>query len=275
MIFATAGAVPGTLLWRTVEEANLLVETTRKHLPGLLAWAAMMTHFHVGLAGHGDLRRLAVVMRVYARKRNRLRGERGPVWAWRDLAWREERNADGKRILLRYCSLNPCRKDHLYVKDPLAWPWTSHRGAVGLAIDPLVRPLRDPERYHGFVVSDPVFSRWEASRLPVAAPRDDQPPAPRSVLRAVAALLRTTPDRLLTDRRARRIAIGAARALTDLPATAIADVFGVHPATVGRVPRPPRSRELLVRRVLDDPRFEPWTDAGLAELARRWHRGRR
>ena len=275
MIFSTAGAAPGTLLWRTVEEAELLIAVLRRHLPGLLAWALMLDHLHVGLATEKDLGRLAVVMRVYARARNRGRGEDAQVWAHRDVTWREENHEDGKRILLRYCSLNPCRKGHVYVRDPLAWPWCSHRDAVGLSLDPLIRPLRDPEEYHAFVVSDPVFARWETCDLPPAAPAHDGYPSAESVRIAVASLLRTTPARLLRDRRQRRIFVAALRTLTNLSGPAIAREARMHPATPYRTRRLLRDQQQMIRRVIGDPRFAPWSDAAILGLARRWHPGRR
>ena len=275
MIFVSVRAPRGTLLWRTVEEGNLLVDCCRRLVPGLQVWVFLLDHGHLGLTSRRDLPRVPVAMRAYALKRNLLRGEIGPAWRHRDLEWREETSRGGQRILLRYCSLNPCRKGHAYVDDPLAWPWSAHRDLTRLTLDPLVRPVRDPESYHDFVVSDPVFARFDTRGLPAAGPREAGAVEPREVIDAVASLLRVPPGVLRARGRPRRVVIAALRELCELSSREISDLVGISRSRVVRTPPLPPGQLEIVRRVLGDPRFRPWTDSHLVRLARRFHPDRR
>ncbi len=56
---------------------------------------------------------------------------------------------------IRYVHLNPCRAG--LVDDPLCWPWSTHRGAVGAELDPWVSPA-DLARYLGRREAD--VPRW-------------------------------------------------------------------------------------------------------------------
>jgi len=102
---------------------------------------------HVHVHHQRDVRsELAAAMRGYSRWRRRHRGESGPVWHPLE---RTERVADRShfRRTVRYVHLNPCRKKPL-VADPLAWPWSTHRDAVGLTLAPAVRRRNDPSSFH-------------------------------------------------------------------------------------------------------------------------------
>lgn len=74
--------------------------------------------------------------------------------------------ANGQHLerLIRYVHLNPCRAK--LAKDPLCWPWSTHRGLAGAEADPWIdaaalaavlgRPRRDFAQWlHGYVSSDP------------------------------------------------------------------------------------------------------------------------
>ena len=98
------------------------------------------------------------------------------------------------RALVRYVVLNPCRAD--LTRDPLVWPWTTHRDVMGGIVDPwvdahrLAIALQQPREnfevnHHAYVSNDakaviggtPVptpavstrFARWPLVRIATAA----------------------------------------------------------------------------------------------------------
>jgi REP element-mobilizing transposase RayT len=94
---------------------------------------------------------------------------------WRRLP-EPESLPDPKHLLrtVRYIHLNPCR-DRL-ARDPLEWPWSTHRDVCGAAADPWVTPARlaralgrpefgFAEWLHGYVSSDPAV-HVAGTRLP-------------------------------------------------------------------------------------------------------------
>jgi putative transposase len=74
--------------------------------------------------------------RRYVRWFNRRHGRTGTLWEGRF----RSSLIEADRYLLacqRYVEMNPVRAGR--VATPAAWPWSSHRHHVGLAVDPLVR----------------------------------------------------------------------------------------------------------------------------------------
>jgi hypothetical protein len=90
-------------------------------------------------------------MGSFARWRNHARGERGPVWQTHP-APQALPDVQHTRRTIRYVLLNPCRAG--LVADPLAWPYSTHRDAVGLAVPGVRRIEREPERFHRWVSAD-------------------------------------------------------------------------------------------------------------------------
>jgi hypothetical protein len=251
MIHIAIRSVAGTLLFRSWPEALALwlQLTTRLRFAAL---ALMPDHIHAVLAGLAELAPLAVALRAYALQRNRARGVAGPVF---EHEARPRPITDRKHLLRtrRYIHLNPCR-DGL-VGDPLAWPFSTHRDAVGLCLDPVLAPASDPERFHAWVSADSA-AHVAGTRFPAGSAAGDQRPATLDqVVAAVSALTRTPSDRLLVRGRSRDLLIRAARALTEAAPAEIADRLGVHAATVRRHESTLDPSVRLVARVVGDPRF--------------------
>jgi hypothetical protein len=152
---------------------------------------------------------------------------------------------------LRYVHLNPCRAG--LCQDPLAWPLSTHRDAVGLCALPLVDPRRNPAQFHTYVSADPTTA---VQGTPMPAHRLGIPHL-RDVHAAVSATTRT-PTRLLGRAGpARDLFIAAAREFTPASIRAVGALIGVSHATVLRAAPAPRRSLAVVERVLGDPRFEP------------------
>ncbi len=160
---------------------------------------------------------------------------------------------------IRYVHLNPCRGG--LVPDPLCWPWSTHRGAIGAAYDPWVgkervaavlkrRPYRFAEWFHGYVSSDPDVA-IDGTPLPVPARSSSVTDLP---LGAVIEAARAAAPR---DNRAfRRIAVALARDQGWRDATQLASALDVTPSTVRRLAQQPDPRLLhLGRLYLGDARL--------------------
>lgn len=146
-----ARAVPGTLLFRTNEEARALWNRLVSMFPEALSLCLMPNHVHLDLPHEDPSGNLSVVMRAYALWRNHHRGARGAVWEPRPEV-RTPEDGDHARRLRRYTLLNPCRGK--LTTDPLTWAWASHRDLLGLARTPLIERVRDDEYHHSWVSSD-------------------------------------------------------------------------------------------------------------------------
>lgn len=168
--------------------------------PMVLAAVLMPDHLHLLLRASAEL--------VQQRLRDLVRAARCRRDAAADIHWLPVElpasvpNAKHAARQVRYVHRNPCR-DGL-VRDPLAWPWSTHRDAVGAVADPwvaaagLAREL-GPGRLgfegwlHRYVSADPAVA-VTGTPLPVA------PPASRlrtfslhDVARAAAAPTRAEP----------------------------------------------------------------------------------
>jgi hypothetical protein len=131
-------ARPGRLLFVTWSEGRALWDRVVGAAPGLAALVLMPDHLH--LLHAADVRiALARALSGYTRWLARRRGPRGPLI--RPIEAPEPLRDDGKiRRNVRYVHLNPCRGN--LVRDPLAWPLSTHRDAVGLAPFPAVPSTR-------------------------------------------------------------------------------------------------------------------------------------
>lgn len=248
MLHVVAHAVPADLLWRSHEEGLALFHRLLVLQPASLC--LMPDHLHL-LTERYDRDAFVRLLSGYARWRHHHRSAgSGQVW----LPHPEPLRPSGPlhlRRTHRYIALNPCR-DGL-ADDPLAWPWSSHRDAVGLALPPVIRPARDPERLHTYISADDSVA-VEGTALPLRR-ADAGRPGWGSIVAAVSALTRVPAARLAQPGHARQLLVAAARELGGLSATALARRLGVSRSTVHR--ELPVHSELLglVARVLDDPRF--------------------
>jgi hypothetical protein len=265
-----AHSVPPNWLIHDWHEAQALW-TRIHHLGPIVAAAIMPDHIHV------IARRIAWELWLgclsgFARWRNHHRGEHGErVWlpAPAPEPLRSRKHLDRT---LRYVHLNPCR-DGL-ADDPLAWPYTTHRDAVGLALPALVATERDPYRFHAYVSSDPSVA-VDGTDLPygMRGLKDHQA---EDIAAAVSALTRTTSEGLRTRGAARSLLIQGLVALTSLSHREIARLLDISPGTVGHTPPIPGASLAKLERVLGDHRFGPLPDHPLIHQPtwRRYRQGR-
>ncbi len=170
----TAHAVTGARPLELAEACNRLWAALRRRFPESVAAVLMPDHVHliIEAADRNEARRrLAQCLAAFARQAGL-----GRIW---------QRVPDPVRIRdanhlarqVRYVHLNPCRAG--LVDDPLCWPWSTHRGAVGLELDPWVSPARlaallrrreadFPRWFHSYVSGDPSV-RVEGTHLPMPA----------------------------------------------------------------------------------------------------------
>lgn len=255
MIHAAPRAVRHTLLFRDWLEAHKLWTLITQRVPGTVWLCLMPDHLHLALEPSG-LGALRAALAAYALWRNAHRGQRGPVWEHR---WVPTHIKDGQhaRRTARYIHLNPCRKG--LVGDPLAWPFSTHRDALGLAAFPARPPVPDPYGFHAWVSADPTVSVG-GSTLPATGWSHVGPsPDLEMIADAVGALTRLRAQELRRRGPARRLWVRSLRMLTALPARELAAAVGLHHTTVLRTPAVADAQVQAVARVLGDPRF-----AGLA-----------
>ncbi len=198
-------------------------------------------------------------LRGYACWRNRHRGEPGrQVWL---PASPPERVADSKHLqrTLRYVALNPCR-DRL-VADPLAWPFSGHRDAVGLTIPGALPVVPDPYRHHAYVSGDPSV-RVEGTDLP-GGMRGMREATVEQVTAAVSALTRTTLDQLRRRGPARTLLVQSVVACTPMSKREIAGELDLSHTTINRALPIAEGDLRCVERVLSDERFPALLDQDL------------
>lgn len=214
------------LLWRHWGEARALWDAVVRATPGRIALALMPDHLHV-VHPHDVRIRLAAAMSGFTRWRNHACGEEGarcaPVWI-------EPVEDETKlRILVKYVHLNPCRSG--LAADPLAWPFSTHRDACGLALPAVVPQARHVAGFHRFVSSDP-FVVSGGTPLPDGALAVHSPFA---VLDAVSALTRTPLPQMRRRVPGREPFLTAAFVLaSDAARKSIGDLVGVGPDAAAR-----------------------------------------
>lgn len=251
MLHLVARSLPGTLLFREHVEARALWLRIVNAAPGLVALVLMPTHVH--LEHPRDVRgALAGAMSGFARWRNARRRERGRVWEGL-LDPTMLADSQKRRRTERYIHLNPCRSR--IVDDPLAWAWSTHRDAVGLALDPVRPRARDPHPYHRWVSGDPHV-RVEGTSLPVAS--DVEPLGSEGLERlamVVSEATRTPLDLLRRRGAARSLLLRCARSLCRVTTAEIGAYCNVGPRAVQMVPATLDDAVGLVARIAGDPRF--------------------
>ncbi|MCB9679696.1 MAG: hypothetical protein H6737_31605 [Alphaproteobacteria bacterium] len=264
MFHYAARAASGSVLFHTWQEGVRLYEILGRNVTNPVALCIMPDHVHLQTPTD-DRRSFAVGLAAFARARNAARGETGPVFepteppvqlATRDKIRRSE----------RYIHLNPCRA--ALADDPLAWPLSTYRDAVGLSVTPFRAPAPDPHRLHAYTSGDPTVD-IRGTLLPVAplgvATLTQIAEACCALYRApIAALHRRGPTRALFLR--------AARVLTDATTTEIADRARMSRRAVQDVEALLDDRVRQVARVVGDPRFASLPAGDLRTLYawRRW-----
>lgn len=251
MLHFSPRALPGTVLFRDHHEAAALWRILLRHTRPIVALYLMPDHVH--LLVHRDVTdALRLAMGAYARWRNARRGQWGRVWRRLDGAT-EVLDGQKARRSVRYVHLNGCRK-RLHT-DPLAWPWSTHRDALGLTAWPVRASERDPHGFHRYVSADPTVC-VDGTDLPAdfGGVLEGEDGLERLV-DAVSAVTRTPIDALVTRGPARTGLIRAARTLGRWPATRLADLARVTRRTVWRTEPFEDDVVRAAQRVVCDPRF--------------------
>lgn len=263
MLQVAIRAASGTLIFREWGEARALWDRVVARLP-VAALVLMPDQVHAVIRAAGDRPALSEALDAFAQWRNRARHERGPVFEQHELLT----PVRGAQHALRACRdvhLAPCRRG--LAADPLAWPFSTHRDAVGLALPPALRRRRDAPRFHRLVSADPSC-RIDGTPFPGRA-GPERLPAPDDILAAVSALTRTTLDVLRRRGPARTLLVDALLALTGADAHVVADIAELSAGTVRarrRAAPPRRTPEIaIVARVAGDPRFGALRDGDLRE----------
>jgi len=251
------------LLFRTHEEGLDVWRVVLRVAPFPIALCLMPDHLH--LIVERDVRAaLGHALGGLARRRNHQEGRAGPLFA--PVPEPQPLADDQKlRTVVRYTHLNPTRAR--LAPDPLAWPYSTHRDAVGLTVN-RVGPRRPADAFHAYVSGDPTVA-LQGTPLPVGG-------GPRSideVLAGVSAVTRVPLHRLGRDPMARAVAKASLHRLAPLPERALAQLLGISRTTLRASPDVPTDIVRLVDRVAGDPRF-PGLDASWLPNGLSWARYR-
>ncbi len=231
------------LLAGSPEHAQALWERLRPLSMDCEALCLMPNHIHL-LTPHPCREALAQVLAGHVRSLNRsgaVRLERVPKCSPCSDRRKVRRQA-------RYIHLNPCRAR--LVSDPLAWAWSTHRDCLGLAARPLRAPVRDPARFHSYVSADPSVGTL-GSELPGRRPE----PELEELRAAVSEWLRVPMHHTQKRTPARRLWLGAAKAVVPCSDAELARRVGVHRSSLSRTPALARSELAPLLRMAGDPRF--------------------
>ncbi len=258
MLHASPRAAHGTLLFRSWAEARALWVRLTAGLR-FRALVLMPDHVHVQLTDATQLAPLAVALRSYAQWRNGARGESGPVWEHRATPT-PIRGSEHVERTTRYIHLNPCRRGLCH--DPLAWPFSTHRDAVGLALPAVRRPVPDPEQFHAWVSGDPTVDA-RGTPLPGAPGAPARTWSLPQIAAAVSALTRTPDSALRTRGPVRSLLLCAAARLAVAPDAVVAELAGVDRSTARRAAARRDRRVAVVERVIGDERFALLHDGDL------------
>ncbi len=272
MFHHVARAAPGRLLFRTHAEGLALFRRLARAFPEAEALTVMPDHVHLVLPHDDPSGRLAGAMSGYARWRNHARREAGPVWATHPAPERLPDDQHARRTV-RYVHLNPCRAR--LVGDPLAWPFSSHRDAVGLAARP-IRPVDpSPARFHAWVSADGAVA-VAGTALPGGTWGDVRW---SEIVDAVGGVCRVHPAALLERGEPRTLALRTAWAHGLCDAGVLAAAVGIDASSVRRIcaavpargGRFPDAALAACVRVVGDPRFSA-LDAGDLLTTAAWSR---
>ena len=273
------------LLFESWEEALLLWQLLTSKVE-VIALVLMPDHIHV-LCRVEDVAAIRRALAAYSRMRNARRRESGQVWSHRENST-EVKSVKQLNTVVAYIHRNPV-VDGL-VNDPLAWPFSTHRDALGLAIPCVRRVTGDPQRLHEEVCLLPGRSNPPVRPLPAmsvvrggtgSAGGDPWEPRVRrdrratpgawdrelaGVRAAVASLTRTTELALRQRGAGRSLLLRAARCLTQAPAREVASFVGVSHTTALRAGELKTREVQLVERVLGDDRFGGFRDGDLRRV---------
>ena len=241
-----AHAVRDRLLFEDWEEGLAVWRALTASVP-LTAACVMPDHLHV-LAPEAAAPALRALMSGHARWTNHRRGARGPLWE----GLSDTGAIDGEQKIqrqIRYIHLNPCRAG--LVHDPLAWPLSTHRDAVGLAVRPAVVPRREPERFHRFVSADPSV-HVEGTDLP--GRRVDALDL-GEIFAAVSAATRRTVEELGRRSPERTLLCSAAKELCKESTSSAARALGVSERSLYRTPPLDAATRRILERLAGDERF--------------------
>lgn len=232
----TARALPGYKPLLDPQTAWWLMWRLRLAFPMALAACLMPDHLHLILAAANASALRACLARVLSRMAVRA--------GLRHLFERVPEPlliANGAHLerQIRYVHLNPCRAK--LVSDPLAWPWSTHRGLVGAEADPWVdaealaqalgrKALELPQWLHRYVSADPSVSTT-GSPCPAPCPPRDVATVPLDAVRRAA--LAATPWSSPSQRRAAIVALATEQGWRDQ--VAVARAADLAPRSVRRL----------------------------------------
>lgn len=259
MFHLVARSIDRSLLFRDWTEARALWARVLTAAPSPTALVLMPDHLH--LLHRTDARRpLAAALSGYARWRNAHRCQRGPVFEALPPA-EEIVDDDKRRRSVRYVHLNPCRAK--LVADPLGWPFSTHRDAVGLSA-PAALPLRrDPAAFHRYVSSDPSVD-VNGTELPATTLETDDVLA---VFHAVSAVTRTPLSDMIARGPARTLFLGVVdRLCPRVPRRVVAELCGVRRQAAIAASARPDPRWRTIAGAVGDTRFLPLRDGDLTRL---------
>jgi len=254
MWHVVAHTLRGRWLFRTWAEGREVWDTVLRVVPDPYALCLMPDHLHL-LCARDVRARVGRALGGWARRRNARDGVRGHlIWPVPDAVLVGD--AAKLRRALRYVHMNPSRAG--LVADPLAWPFSTHRDALGLTW-PQVGPRRRQRGFHRYVSSDPSC-HVAGSELPggsVAAQHLHQ------VVAAVSAVLREPVERLGYSPVGRSLVWEACAELCPATLMEVADELRVGKRSLSRrVPVEPGALA-RVRQVLNDERFGALHDGNL------------
>lgn len=237
---------------------NILTEVMERYNWICHAYCLMTNHYHLVIETvEGNLSRgMRQLNGVYTQASNRRHGRAGHLFQGRFKGILVDKEAY-RLELCRYVVLNPVRAR--LVNSPLQWPWSSYRAMMGkvvapkwLAVDDLLRQFGEDRKvarrcYRNFVrkgigqelwedlrqqifLGDEAFVKKMQSRAnikgdTVAIPRGQRCPPPPSLAEIAAR------------HGERNAAIVAAYATGAYSYRQIAEHFGIHLTTVGRIVR--------------------------------------
>lgn len=235
------------------EVARRVWEGLRRGFPAALAGMVMVDHVHV--VGEEEdpeeaRRRMGSVLSraTYGRGRG----------LWLPVAEPEIVPEARLRRVVRYISLNPCRKR--LVNDPLEWMWSTHRDMVGASGDAWADQARVLKRlgyardgaaqaFHRYVAADRNV-REGGTRFPLPTEPSKYPARSLDeVAGAVAGAMRLEPEQVLgrVEMRALFLALAREQGWTDT--NALASACGVSRRTIQRVDLGVEERVLEAARV--------------------------
>ncbi|MCC6527052.1 MAG: hypothetical protein IT373_30675 [Polyangiaceae bacterium] len=289
-LVARTRTVPSGLTLTHPEVAPWLWRRLREAFPDALAAVLMPDHLHLATLSRDP----AATKRALARVVSGLRRSKHPGAAIRwDRTPRPDWVLGGQKSarVVRYIALNPCRAG--LVRDPLGWPWSTHRDVVGAVADPWVSaprlagalersPRRFAEHWHAYVSGDPSAS-IAGTPFPVAARPSRVAGAPLGdLVAAAAAASRERPDDVARKSATRTLFLRLAFVMGWRDLGLLAETCSMSPKGVYRSLRRARGRAAEADAHIDahmdtdtdtDAYADAYADAHADTATERWARG--